>query len=234
MKNEIWKNKCIIAPSLICLDMLQLENQIQELELNGIQILHIDIIDGYFSPSMPLGFEIIKQLRKITKLAFDCHVMAQHPEFFIDELLSIGVEQIVFHVETASHVDMLINHIHEYNVRAGVALNPATPSTAIDYIVEKCDEILIMQINPGYAFSKNEQRIFYIDRKIREIKKMIKKRRLKTKISIDGRVSINNIQNYGNEIVDIFVGGTTCIDKYNISGSISKIMDIRNNILKGV
>ena len=92
-QNNIWEEKCIISPSLICLDMLHLERQIHELESAGIQMLHIDILDGHFSPSMPLGFETIKQLRSITSLPFECHVMADPPEYFVDELINIGVRQ---------------------------------------------------------------------------------------------------------------------------------------------
>ena len=83
-ENDVWSKKCIISPSLICLDMLHLEDQIHQLEENGIEMLHVDILDGHFSPSMPLGFETVMQLRKITTLPFECHVMAENPEYFIN------------------------------------------------------------------------------------------------------------------------------------------------------
>lgn len=228
---SVWAEKCIISPSLICLDMLYLEEQIRQLEHSGIRMLHIDILDGHFSPSMPLGFETLLQLRKITNLPFECHVMADPPEFFVDELLKVGVQQIVFHIETASHVDGLINHIHSQGVRAGVALKPSTPVSVLEYVIEKCDAVLIMQINPGYASSKNEGRVGYSDRKIRDMRRMINEKGLSTKIIIDGRVSVENIKDYGKDIVDIFVGGTTCISRDDISGSVQKIMAIRDDIV---
>lgn len=232
-KNEdIWSEKCIISPSLICLDMLHLEDQIHELETSGIKMLHIDILDGHFSPSMPLGFETIKQLRKITDLPFECHVMADPPEYFVDELLEIGVQQITFHIETAAHIDGLLNKIHGAGVRAGVALKPSTPLSQLEYEIEKCDCVLIMQINPGYASSKGESRVCFADCKIRDLRKMINRKGLNTKIIIDGRVSLDDIREYGKGIVDIFVGGTTCISKDNISDSVAHTMKLRQEILE--
>ena len=227
----IWSEKCMISPSLICLDMMHLEKQIRELEDAGIQMLHVDILDGHFSPSMPLGFETVRQLRNITDLPFECHVMADPPDYFVDELLDIGVQQITFQMETAAHVDGLINRIHASGVRAGLALKPATPVSLLEYEIEKCDAVLIMQINPGYASSKGESRVCFSDRKIHDLREMIQRKGLHTKIILDGRVSLDNMKEYGREIVDIFVGGTTCISKKDIRGSVGSVMKLREVIL---
>lgn len=229
--NDVWSEKCIISPSVICLDMLHLERQVRELEKAGIKMLHIDILDGHFSPSMPLGFETIKQMRSMTNLLFECHVMADPPEYFVEELLEIGVQQITFQLETAPHPDGLINKIHSMGVRAGLALKPSTPLSHLEYEIEKCDSVLVMQINPGYASSKGENRVCFADRKIRELRKMIDKMGLNTKIIIDGRVSLDNIREYGNGIVDIFVGGTTCISKNGIDESVKEVMKLRQKVL---
>ena len=229
--NDVWSEKCIISPSVICLDMLHLERQVRELEKAGIKMLHIDILDGHFSPSMPLGFETIKQMRSMTNLLFECHVMADPPEYFVEELLEIGVQQITFQLETAPHPDGLINKIHRMGVRAGLALKPSTPLSHLEYEIEKCDSVLVMQINPGYASSKGENRVCFADRKIRELRKMIDKMGLNTKIIIDGRVSLDNIREYGNGIVDIFVGGTTCISKNGIDESVKEVMKLRQKVL---
>ncbi len=233
MDNRVWNEKCIISPSLICLDMMNLEKQIRELEAGGIQMLHVDILDGHFSPSMPIGFETISQLRNMTNLPFECHVMVEKPEYFIDELLNIGVQQITFHAETAPHIDGLLNHIHSAGVRAGLALKPATSLSVLEFELEKCDSVLLMQINPGYASSKGESRVCFMDRKIRALRKLINDQNLDTKIIIDGRVSIENIQEYGKDIVDIFVGGTTCVSKNDIPGSIRRVMSLRSELLQG-
>lgn len=222
MKN-VWQEKKIYSPSLITLDMCNLEQQIRELEAAGIGMLHVDILDGYFSPSMPLGFETIKQLRKKTDLFFDCHIMANDYDFFVDELIAIGVEQIVFQIETATHVDGLLNKIHNAGIKAGVALKPATPLTTLEYVLDKCDTVMLMLINPGYASSGKEEQISYADRKIKELRAMITERGLDTKISIDGRVSQKNIKEYGDGTVDIFVLGTTCLNRNAIQASMKAL-----------
>lgn len=232
MKEQIWDTKCIFSPSLICLDMLNLAQQVQDLKSNGIKMLHVDILDGHFSPSMPLGFETVKQLRKITDLEFDCHLMVKEPDYFIDELLNIGVQQIVFHAETCDHIDGTINKIHDAGVRAGVALKPSTPLSALDYVIEKCDTVLLMLINPGYASSAHESQVPYTDRKIKELRHIINSRGLSTKIEIDGRISLDNIRKYGEKDVDLFVCGTTCLSKQDLSGSINKLYNLRTEILR--
>lgn len=223
------KDGLYISPSLICLDMLDIINQVRQLEVNGVKMLHVDILDGHFSPSMPLGFELVKQLRDKTDMAFECHVMVNNPEYYVNELLSIGVQQIVFHTETAEHIDGLLNHIHNAGVRAGVALKPSTPVSELEYIVEKCDAILLMLINPGYASSAAESQVTYAMRKIQDTNAIISRLNKNTLIEVDGRISLLNMEEYSKCGVNIFVGGTTCIDRRDIKGSLAKI----NKIMMG-
>lgn len=230
---SIWNEKCIISPSLICLDMCNLEQQVKLLEESGIKMLHVDILDGHFSPSMPLGLDAVRQLRAKTDLQFDCHVMVTEQDYFVDELLDIGVEQIVFHGETQPHIDGMLNRIHAKGVKAGVALKPATPLSVLDYVLEKCDTVLLMLINPGYAFVKGEKQVSYADRKIRELRNKIDTMGLDTKIEVDGRISPQNIQDYGNGLVDIFVTGSTCIDRNNMKDSFAKLNALRQSVIGG-
>ena len=215
---SVWEEKCIISPSLICLDMCNLESQIRILEQSGIQVLHVDILDGHFSPSMPLGLDTVRQLRQKTDMFFDCHVMVENQDFFVDELLDIGVQQIVFHAETQPHIDGMINRIHAKGVKAGIALKPSTPLSTVEYVLDKCDSVLLMLINPGYAFLKGEKQVAYADRKIRQLRQMINERGLDTKIELDGRISPDNIRTYGKDLADVFVTGTTCLDRNDLSG----------------
>lgn len=230
---SVWNDKCIISPSLICLDMCNLEQQVKLLEKSGIKMLHVDILDGHFSPSMPLGLDTVRQLRAKTNLQFDCHVMVTEQDYFVDELLDIGVEQIVFHGETQPHIDGMLNRIHARGVKAGVALKPATPLSTLDYVLEKCDTVLLMLINPGYAFVKGEKQVTYADRKIKELRKKIDTMGLETKIEVDGRISPQNIQDYGNGLVDIFVTGSTCIDRHNMEDSFEKLNALRASLIGG-
>lgn len=230
---EIWNESCILSPSLICLDMCNLEREVKTLEKAGIKMLHVDILDGHFSPSMPLGLDTVRQLRAKTDMFFDCHVMVTEQDYFVDELLDIGVDQIVFHGETQPHIDGMLNRIHAKGVKAGVALKPATPLSELEYVLDKCDTVLLMLINLGYAFVKGEKQVTYADRKIRELRKMITDRGLKTKIEVDGRISPDNIRTYGKSDVDIFVTGSTCIKKDNMEQSLEDLMKLHDLVIGG-
>ncbi len=226
----IWEQPCVYTPSLICLDLCNLERDVKLLEANGIEMLHVDILDGHFSPSMPLGLDTVRQLRAKTGLAFDCHVMVTAQDYFVDELLDIGVEQIVFHAETQPHIDGMLNRIHARGVRAGVALKPATPLSTLEYVLEKCDTVLLMLINPGYAFVKGEKQVDYAARKIRELRRMIQDRGLDTKIELDGRISPDNIRTYGAGEADLFVVGSTCLKREDLPGSLENLNRLRAKV----
>ena len=229
---SVWNEKCIISPSLICLDMCNLESQVRILEDNGIKALHVDILDGHFSPSMPLGLDTVRQLRAKTNLEFDCHIMVTEQDYFVNELLDIGVQQLIFHAETQPHIDGMLNRIHAAGVRAGVALKPATPLSVLDYVLEKCDAVLLMLINPGYAFVKGEKQVSYAERKISELRNMINSRGLDTKIELDGRISPQNIQDWGGGLADIYVTGSTCLKRDDLAGSLKALNSLRESVIK--
>ncbi len=203
----------MIYPSLICLDQCNIERDVRILADAGYPALHIDIVDGRFSPSMPLGLEMLRQLRGKTTLPFDAHVMAIEPDFFIDELLDIGVDQLCLHIETTHHIDHYINKIQERGVRAGVAINPATSLSILDYVMGKCDYILLMLINPGYAHLAKERQVPYALTKIENLRKRLDQGNRSVPIEIDGRISLENIKSYYQAGADIFVGGSTCLRK---------------------
>lgn len=229
---SVWNDRCVFSPSLICLDMCNLESQVRILESSGIELLHVDILDGHFSPSMPLGLDTVRQLRAKTNLAFDCHVMVTAQDYFVDELLDIGVEQIVFHAETQPHIDGMLNRIHARGVHAGVALKPATSLSTLEYVLNKCDTVLLMLINPGYAFVKGEKQVDYAGQKILALREMIERRGLDTKIELDGRISLKNIEDWGPGAADIFVTGSSCLNREDLPGSFERLNALRARILK--
>lgn len=222
---------CLYTHSLICLDALNLKQQVKELEDNGCDMLHIDILDGYFSPSMPLGLDLVNRVRDITDLPFDVHLMVKEQKFFVDELLKIGVQRISFHIEDEPHVDWLLSYIKSHGVKAGVALKPATSLSTIDYVIEKCDQVVLMLMNPGYAASKTEKQVSYATRKIEGLSKIILENNLNTEIEIDGRVSIENVKKYANKNVDLFVCGTTMTNRDDLAGSYAKLNALRKSNL---
>ena len=232
---NIWDERCILAPSLIsCCDLCNLEQSVKILEAGGIRLLHVDILDGHFSPSMPLGLDTVAQLHNRTKLPFDVHLMASENDYFVEELLRIGVEHLVFHAETEQHMDNRLNQIHAAGARAGIALKPSTPLSVLDYVLEKCDAVLLMLINPGYAQCRTEGQVPYAARKVRELREMIRARGLNTKIILDGRISRQNLKDFGVDgTADIFVAGSTCLDKKNLLESARQLVADRASLLEG-
>lgn len=203
--------KISISPSIMCADLVNLEKSIKEIEEAGVDSLHIDIIDGAFSPSMPLGIDTVKKIRQITSLKFDVHIMSLNNEMFIQEMIDIGAESITFHYESSLHIDRFINLIKRSGAKVGVALNPATSLSVLEYILPQCDMILLMLINPGFATDKGEKQIYYAEKKVKDLYKMIQDNNLPTSIQVDGRVSLDTIPALVAAGADNLVAGSTSL-----------------------
>ena len=204
-----------ISPSLICMDLCNLESDVKELEYSGCDMLHVDLLDGYFSPSMPIGLDMVRQLRQKTSLYFDAHVMPLDNTFFMEELADIGVGRMCFQIETERHISRKLSWIKERGIEAGVALSPATPVSVLKYVLEQCDFVLLMMINPGYASSPGEKLLSGMKEKIRELKEMIRERQLPVTITIDGRTYLDVIPEYIGAGADTFVAGTSSLFRGN-------------------
>ena len=198
----------------MCADLCNLEADIQELENAGIDILHFDLMDAHFVPNMPIGLALIQQLRPKTACAFDIHLMVENNDFFIDAVAEIGVQQIAVHVESATHLDRTLSLIQKHNIKAGAALNPATPLSALDYVLERLDFVLIMTVNPGFAGQKVVPATL---RKIAECRAFLDERGIDLPIEVDGNVSFENIPKMVSAGADILVGGTSSV--FRTSGS---------------
>lgn len=197
-----------LYPSLICSNLYNLQEEIGNLKKVGVQMVHVDIIDGHFSPSMPLGLETIAQMRKNTDMKMDVHIMSNNNEFFIKEMLKIGCERICFHVETTPHVDYILNMIKKSGVKTGIALKPATPVNLVEEIVGYLDFILLMLINPGYAGDSGEKQVPYALKKVESCRKMLLRSERDIPIEVDGRVTMENIPMLWEAGANEFVGGT--------------------------
>lgn len=227
------RSRCVLSPSLICLDHTAFGAQLKVLESAGIEALHVDILDGHFSPSMPLGLETVQALRKASTLRFDAHVMAVQNDYFIGALLDIGVDQLVFHLETERHVDRQLSRIRGAGARAGVALGPSTPLSTLEYVLERCDVVLLMLISPGYAGNPGERQVPYARRKVEALRRMIDDRGLPTRIEVDGRVSPDMIEDLGGAgLADVFVAGSTCLSKDALAQSAAQLAALRMEILR--
>lgn len=205
------ENKLTILPSLICMDLCNLEAEVKKLEKNGYDMLHVDILDGYFSPSMPIGLDTVRQLRKKTDMDFDVHIMTKDNEFFVKELIDIGVQRIAFHSETTLHVDHLLKLIQANNIVPGLAFNPATNTSVLEYVSEYCEYVLLMLINPGFAGQKGEKQVPYYLRKVKDFRDYFRKNHSNMEIEVDGRISFDNIPELAQAGARSFVAGTSTL-----------------------
>lgn len=143
--------KNLLAPSILAADFSVLGEQITRAEKAGADYLHIDVMDGMFVPSISFGMPLIASIRKITDMPFDVHLMVQDPERYVEEFVRCGADSVTVHAEACRHLDRVLHEIRELGVRAGVALNPATPLNCLDYVMDKVDMVLIMTVNPGFG-----------------------------------------------------------------------------------
>ncbi len=227
------KHSITIAPSIMCADLCNLEKSVQDIERAGLKTLHVDLIDSVFSPSMPLGIDTVKQLRKVTDMDFDVHIMANDNEFFIKEMLKIGVQQVSFHLESGIHIDRYISMIRKAGAKVGVALNPATPLSVLEYVLPQVDTVLLMLINPGFATDKNESQVPYATKKVADLYELIRSKGYNVQIEVDGRVSLETIPDLVAAGADQLVAGSTSLFIPNRSLEENKIL-VEEAIEKGL
>ena len=140
-----------LAPSILSADFARLLEDVKKVEKAGCEYLHIDVMDGHFVPNITLGPAIVKSLRRDVNMVFDTHLMIENPDDYIKDFVDAGSDLIVVHAEACRHLHRTIQNIKSYNVKAGVALNPATSIESIKHIIEDVDMVLIMTVNPGFS-----------------------------------------------------------------------------------
>lgn len=194
-----------LSPSILTADFSRLGEQVEELDRAGAQYLHIDVMDGVFVPDISFGMPIIKSIRKCSDRIFDVHLMVQNPERYVDDFYKCGADLITVHAETVTHLDAVLDKIHERGIIAGVALNPSTPLSVIEYVLPKTDMVLIMLVNPGYG---GQKMIPYTLDKVRQMRAMITERGLKTDIEVDGGITFENVREVLRAGANIIVSGS--------------------------
>jgi ribulose-phosphate 3-epimerase len=214
----------------MCADLCNLESDIKVLESVGVDLLHFDLMDAHFVPNMPIGLELLSQLRSKTDCPYDVHLMVEDNDFFISKLSEIGVQQITVHAESAIHLDRTLGLIRDCGIKAGLALNPATPLDTIMYVLDRIDYILIMTVNPGFA---GQSMVPSALQKIADCQGFLQQRGLSLPIEVDGNVSFENIPKMVGAGADILVAGSSSI--FNRYGSrLENAERVRDAISQGL
>ncbi len=193
----------MIAPSILSADFGHLHQEISALDKAGADLIHIDVMDGHYVPNLTFGPGIIRQIRPYTSLPFDVHLMVDNPETAAGWFISAGADIVTVHAEACKHLDAVLNSIRERGCKAGVSLNPSTPETVLEYVLDKVDLILVMTVNPGFG-----GQVFLPEqlKKIARIKSMIGSRDIK--IEVDGGINAMTAAECSAAGADILVAGT--------------------------
>ena len=214
-----------LSPSILSADYTILGEQIRTMDEAGAQYVHIDVMDGQFVPSISIGLPVIKTIRKCTDRIFDVHLMIEEPIRYIDEFAEAGADIITVHAESCRHLDRTIDAIKEKGIIAGAALNPATPLSAIEYVLPKLDMVLVMTVNPGFGGQKF---IPYTVDKVRNLRELVKRSGNKIDIEVDGGINLSNVQEVVDAGANIIVAGSAVFNG-DIESNVKSFLNILNN-----
>jgi len=214
-----------LAPSILDVDFTCLERELRKIESGGVDLLHLDIMDGNFVPNISFGPKIVESIKRITSLPLEVHLMIEKPENHIKSFINAGGDIIIVHYETSKHLDKLIQNINDADVKSGIALNPATPLGVIEYLISKIDFLLLMTVNPGFGGQKFIPEM--ID-KIKKARKIIDNQKKPISLEVDGGINLDNISEVIKAGVEIIVIGQLISKSANPEMTIKKIKNIMN------
>jgi len=211
-----------IAPSILSADFTRLADEIAAVESGGAKVLHVDVMDGHFVPNITIGLPVVKSLRKATKLTIDTHLMIDEPNRYAVQFVEAGADMVSVHIEADVHLQRTLVAIREAGAKAGIAINPATPLSALEEALPYADFVLLMSVNPGFG---GQSFIPTSLDKLRRLKKMITDRGLDTKIEIDGGIDAGNISEIVKAGANYIVAGSAVYGHGDSSAAVKELID---------
>ena len=210
----------MVAPSILSANFGRLDDEIKAICDAGCDFVHVDVMDGHFVPNLTIGPVVVNAVAKVATKPLDIHLMVQNNTFFVDLFAPLKPEFISFHIEEEKHPHRLIQKIRSYGIKPAVVLNPHTPPSSIEYILEDLDMVLLMSVNPGFGGQKF---IPSVIEKARKLKSMIEEKGLKTLIEVDGGVNDKNAKELKSVGVDIVVAGNYVFSNPSYKNAISSL-----------
>ena len=211
-----------LSPSILAADFNRLGEQIKKVEEAGTRLLHFDVMDGIFVPSISFGMPVLASLKKETSLFMDVHLMITDPGRYVDTFMNNGADMLTVHAEACTHLDRTIAQIKEAGCRAGVALNPATPVSVLEHVLDTVDMVLIMTVNPGFGGQKY---IPYCTRKVAVLRNEFDRRGLDTDIQVDGGITTDTLPEVLKAGANIFVAGSA-VFKGDITKNAKELLEL--------
>lgn len=210
----------ILSPSILAADFAILGQQIREADEAGAQYLHIDVMDGFFVPSISFGMPVISSIRRVTKKVFDVHLMVVKPERYLAEFAKCGADMITFHLEATDCVDEVIEEIHRLGLKAGISIKPGTPVEELEPYLSNIDMVLVMTVEPGFGGQK------YIEsstERIRRVRSMITEKGLTVDVQVDGGITRDNVHVVLEAGANVIVAGSA-VFKGNITENVKSLL----------
>jgi ribulose-phosphate 3-epimerase len=211
-----------IAPSILSADFTRLGAEIEAVERGGASIVHVDVMDGHFVPNITVGLPVVKHVAGATRLTIDTHLMISEPGRYAAQFVEAGAQMVSVHVEADPHLHRTLMSIREKGAEAGIAINPATPLSALEEAVQFADFILLMSVNPGFGGQKFIPSS--VD-KLRRLRRLIEERGLRTRIEIDGGIDRTNISEIVGAGAEIIVAGSAVFGAPDPAQAVRELRD---------
>jgi len=216
-----------IAPSILSANFAALGDEIRRVEEAGAHAIHVDVMDGHFVPNITVGPQVVRSIRKVTKLPLDVHLMITDPDKYIPAFVEAGANILTIHAEATVHLDRTLNFIRSRNVSVGVSINPATPLSAVEYAMGLADMLLIMTVNPGFG---GQQFIPYTVEKIRRARQMIEERNHRCLIEVDGGIDSATVPPVVKAGAEMLVAGSAIFHAPDPARKVKELLEIAASV----